>query len=173
MVRKPIDQANKILQEAGSGSLERSAKSVTQSAGQQKKGSKVRQDSDEPKKRDSKKENANQRLKILVKIVAGRFIEIYCASELVDVLIINEPDVDIVNGLTAEQLLEKALPKVYADIHCQGYKVGSGEVEHLTAADIADRVAKIEFYDRLALSRSDRDRPTNLEMLRAAMGAAR
>jgi hypothetical protein len=165
MVRKPIDDANRILQEAGGGNCHTDVTFQTQ-----------RKPAEHPAKVRNVphlKTLANQRLKILVKVIAGRFIEIYCASELVDVLIINEPDVDIVNGLTAEQLLEKALPKVYADIHCQGYKVGSGEVEHLTAADIANRVEQMRFYDRLAISRAKQDRPTNLELLRAAMGAAR
>jgi hypothetical protein len=164
MVRKPIDDANRILQEAGGGNS--AANSCDRSQDSGNAAAKVRNV-------PHLKTLANQRLKILVKVIAGRFIEIYCASELVDVLIINEPDVDIVNGLTAEQLLEKALPKVYADIHCQGYKVGSGEVEHLTAADIANRVEQMRFYDRLAISRAKQDRPTNLELLRAAMGAAR
>jgi hypothetical protein len=160
MVRKTVADANRILQEAGSGNTSAAAKA--KHAADTK--------SCPPLKRNAKAQR-NERLKILVKIIAGRFIEIYCASELVDVLIINEPDVDIVNGLTAERLLEKALPKVYADIHCQGFKVGSGEAQHLTAADIANRVEEIRFYDRLAISRSDR--ATNLEMLRSAMGAAR
>jgi hypothetical protein len=119
------------------------------------------------------KAQRNERLKILVKIIAGRFIEVYCDSELVDVFIVNEPDVCTVNGLSAEQLLEKVLPKVYADIHCQNLKVAVGEAQHLTAADVSERVAKLELFDAMALSRAKQDRMTNLEMLRAAMGAAR
>jgi hypothetical protein len=176
MVRKPIDEANRILQEAGSGNTSEAAKA--RHAAESK--------SSPPQKRDTKAENArstvgqvaakaqrNERLKILVKIIAGRFIEVYCDSELVDCLVINEPDVSTVNGLSAEQLLEKVLPKVYADIHCQNLKVAVGEAQHLTAADVSERVAKLELFDAMALSRAKQDRMTNLEMLRAAMGAAR
>jgi hypothetical protein len=162
MVRKPIDEANRILQEAGSGNTSEAAKARHA----------VTTKTEEPQKRDAKAQR-NERLKILVKIIAGRFIEVYCDSELVDVFIVNEPDVSTVNGLSAEQLLEKVLPKVYADIHCQNLKVAVGEALHLTAADVSERVAKLELFDAMALSRAKQDRMTNLEMLRAAMGAAR
>ena len=194
MVRKPIDEANRILQEAGSGNTSEAAKArhaaESKSSPPQKRDAKagptVRTEPYEGSKRDTKAENArstvgqvaakaqrNERLKILVKIIAGRFIEVYCDSELVDVFIVNEPDVSTVNGLSAEQLLEKVLPKVYADIHCQNLKVAVGEALHLTAADVSERVAKLELFDAMALSRAKQDRMTNLEMLRAAMGAAR
>jgi hypothetical protein len=162
MVRKPIDEANRILQEAGSGNTSAAAKAKHA----------PRTNSSEPQKRDTKAQR-NERLKILVKILQGRFIEVYCNSELVDCLVINEPDVAAVNGLSAEQLLERVLPKVYADIHCQNLKVAVGEALHLTAADVSERVAKLELFDALALNRPASERIRGVEALRAGLGVSR
>jgi hypothetical protein len=138
MIRKPIDQANKELQ-AGNGG-----------------GRSLRDDLS-----SSPPPPARQRIKLLVKVIQGRFIYCYSDCDDIDIVIVNECDTGPENALLGEVLLDQALPPVYRELHVQGRN------------DVALTAANVELYDALALSRPASERVTGVEALRAGLRVSR
>jgi hypothetical protein len=152
MIRKAIDQANKELQSAANG-------------GESLRRGEVSNSAQLPPPR--------QREKVLIVIRQGRFISAYCQRDDIDFLFVNEPDTSPENGLLGEMLMDQALPKVYRDIHCQGYVRGVGEAQHINAADVQWTIGNVKLIDALALSRPAAERVTPNEALRAGLGVSR
>jgi hypothetical protein len=150
MIRKPFSEANKELQ-AGNGG-----------------GSSCRQEHS-----SSQPPPARQRIKLLVKVIQGRFIYCYSDCNDIDIVIVNECDTGPENALLGEVLLDQALPPVYRELHVQGRIRGVGEAQHVTANDVALTAANVELYDALALSRPASERVTGTEALRAGLGVSR
>ena len=116
---------------------------------------------------------ARQRIKLLIKVIQGRFIYCYSDCDDIDIVIVNECDTGPENALLGEVLLDQALPPVYRELHVQGRIRGVGEVQHVTANDVALTAAAVELYDALALSRPASERITGTEALRAGLGVSR
>ena len=152
MIRKAIDQANLELQAAGNSGQTSRRREVSNSA---------------------QLPPARERIKVLIVIRQGRFISAYCQADDVDFLFVNEPDTSPENALLGEMLLDQALPKVYRDIHCQGYVRGVGEAQHINAADVEWTSGNVKLIDALALSRPASERVTGTEALRAGLGVSR
>lgn len=152
MIRKSAEEANKELQAAANG-------------GQT---CRRRQDSN-----SAQLPPARQRIKLLIKVIQGRFIYCYSDCNDIDIVIVNECDTGPENALLGEVLLDQALPPVYRELHVQGRIRGVGEAQHINVNDVSATAANVELYDALALSRPASERVTGTEALRAGLGVSR
>ena len=150
MIRKSAEQANRELQAGNGGGISRQ-----------------REVSSSPPP------PARQRIKLLVKVIQGRFIYCYSDCNDIDIVIVNECDTGPENALLGEVLLDQALPPVYRELLVQGRIRGVGEAQHVTTNDVALTAAAVELYDALALSRPAAERVTGTEALRAGLGVSR
>jgi hypothetical protein len=107
--------------------------------------------------------------KVLVKVIDGRFIEVYSSSDI-DVEVINAPAVTAANLALAEQLVDAALPAGFRFGHMPGHIRGTGQVEHLTPADIQHRATWLQLFNSLLGGRSESELIDGQQAILAAMG---